>query len=159
LTFDFECVMIVHDYKNVMGLSVPLVLASHGDTQERCNMNTKFNITLTKGDKQKYTVDLGVDILEWKSDAIIREYAVGAAVVALQNDSKLALRFAGNGDELRAAIYTKYPYVTVTPYVKPEPKVKVIMTPEEMLAKALGIDVANITPEFMAQAKALAVVG
>ena len=38
MTFDFECVMIVHDYKNVMGLSVPLVLASHGDTQERCNM-------------------------------------------------------------------------------------------------------------------------
>lgn len=146
--------MIMHDKKHDEDIDTLGIIFTWGLTLERYDMTT-FNITLTKGDSKKYTVSLGVDILEGKTEEVIREYATGAAVVALQNDSKLALRHAGDGVELESALKTMYPGATVSEYVKPEPKVTVRLTPEAMLAKALGIDVSKVTPELMAQAKAL----
>lgn len=113
--------------------------------------NTKFKITLTGTDKSQWDVSLGKSILDGLSQATKDEYAEAHGIVVLQNDTKLALRFAGDGAELELALKATYPNVVVTPHVKAEPKAK--MTEEQLLAKFLGIPVARVTPEMIAIAR------
>ena len=115
-------------------------------------MNTKFKITLTGSDKSAWDVDLGVDIVDGLTPEQQHDYAEAHAVVVLQN-SKLMLRACDTGECIEAALYAQYPGVKVTPHVKAEKVSK--MTEEKALAKILGIDVAQVTPDLMAKAKSL----
>ena len=88
-------------------------------------MSTKFRITATKADGQKYAIDLGQDILHGMGDDAIREYAEVAKVIEVQGHKEL-LRSSSSVDEVvDALVELGYPDATAEVYV-PTTKPKVL---------------------------------
>ncbi len=106
-------------------------------------MFTKFNITLTDGDKKRYTVDLGVNILEGVDDAVIVKMAARQAVVDLQNNTDTKLRSSKDGNALLASLTARFPNVTVVDHVPTGPGKKPMTVADIKKAIAEG----TITPE------------
>ena len=100
-------------------------------------MSTKFRITATKADSQKYAIDLGQDILQGMGDEAIREYAEVARVIEVQGHKDL-LRSSVSADEVVSALVEMgYPDATAEIYV-PTTKPKVLTLTDIRKALANG---------------------
>ncbi len=96
--------------------------------------NTTFAVTLTKGDGNKYAVELGEDILGGLSDEVIQKYAEQTAVINMQG----GLRKAEDGEALLKALQDlNHMKATVEVYVAPEPKARKTPSVDDFL-KALA---------------------
>ena len=98
------------------------------------NMSTVFSITCTKGNGLRYSIELGRNILEGKTDEAIRAMAEDAAIVALQNRKGSLLRVCNGPEDVVDVLKGfGYPNATVELYVE-KPRATKPVTQEDVKA-------------------------